>query len=240
MRETARLVDPTESVAPHSEGFCRQFVGLFGCTRPADLALYRAMLPACFAMPAEPRVCFYFIDFKATSIGPYHEASILLPVSYRGEQGKYALTMPLDSEAAARGRAAGFPKYMTRVSLVQSGDRWTGSAGSSEVADLRADYTGRGAPDPELPWPDFFNIAPIPVGEVRDRAFLPPRAGRVLRIPGLHLVPPTWFSLRGSVTLAIREDLPWAGLVDASAPFPGLLVRFKGGINLGRQPMDPE
>ena len=90
-------VDPLASEDTYGSGFSEQFRGLFGCTVPADLALFREMLPAKFEMPRDPQVCFYAIDFIVGSLGPYHEVALLLPVTYAGETGKYVLSMALDS-----------------------------------------------------------------------------------------------------------------------------------------------
>jgi hypothetical protein len=232
-------VDPLASKKPYGSGFYQQFTGLFGCTPPADLALYREMLPAKFEMPAEPLVCFYTIDFKISGVGPYHEAAILLPATYKGQSGKYVLTMDLDNAAATSGgRAVGFPKYRGQVTLEQHGHDWVGTASANGKVDLQATYTGRCTKSDEFPWPDFFNLTPIPAGTTSTQAFLPPRTGSVLMVPAEYLVPPAFNSLKGSIQLEIDDALPWNGLVDESKPFDGLVSSFVGGIDLGNRPLD--
>jgi hypothetical protein len=232
-------VDPLAGKAPYGSGFTQQFRGLFGCTEPADLALFRSMLPEKFEMPAAPEVCFYFIDFIVGSVGPYHEAALLLPATYAGQSGKYVLTMGLDSFAATSGgRALGFPKYMAEVALQQNGNDWTGTVSANGQVDLKASYTGQCHKDDAFPWPDFFNLTPIPASETSSQAFVPPRTGSVLRVPAKYLTAPAFYSLQGTVRLEIGDHVPWHGLIDTTKPFPALLTTFVGGIDLGNQPLD--
>jgi hypothetical protein len=232
-------VDPLASERPYGSGFYQQFTGLFGCTKPADLALYRKMLPEKLEMPADPRVCFYTIDFEISGVGPYHEAAILLPTTYKGQTGKYVLTMNLDNNLATTGgRAIGFPKYMGEVTIERKGNDWIGTAKANGEIDLQASYTGECNKTDEFLWPDFINLTPIPSGTTSSQAFLPPRTGDVLRVPAEYLTPPTFYSLKGSIMLAINDKLPWNGLVDETKPFPGLLTSFVGGVDLGNQPLD--
>jgi hypothetical protein len=232
-------VDPLADEKPFGSGFYQQFTGLFGCTAPADLVLFRKMLPEKFEMPADPQVCFYTIDFKISSVGPYHEAALLIPVTYKGESGKYVLSMDLDNYAAtAGGRALGFPKYMGEVSITQTGHDWVAKASANGKTDLEVNYTGECHKSDEFLWPDFINLTPIPSSTTSSEAFLPPRTGSVLRVPAEYLTPAQFYSLAGSVKVSIRADLPWHGLFDESKPFPGLLSSFVGGVDLGNQPLD--
>jgi hypothetical protein len=227
--------DPLASEQPFGSGFFQQFRGLMGCTAAADLALYRQLLPTKLDMPSAPQVCFYTLDFMISGVGPYHEAALLLPIEYAGMPGKYVLTMPLDNAAAnAGGRAIGFPKYMSEVTLTQSGNDWTATSGK----DLSIQYTGECVSEDVFLWPDFINLTPIPAGETSSEAFLPPREGRALMVPAEHLTEPKYYSLRGQVTLSIGDHLPWNGLVDETKPFTGYLTTFKGGIDLGNRPLE--
>jgi hypothetical protein len=231
--------DPLASKRPYGSGFYQQFTGLFGCTATADVALYRKLLPDKFEMPADPQVCFYTIDFKISGVGPYHEAAILLPVTYKGETGKYVLTMDLDNSlATSGGRAVGFPKYMGQVTLEQAGNDWVGTASANGEVDLKASYTGECNDSDQFLWPDFINLTPIPSGTTSSQAFLPPRTGSVLRVPAEYLEPPAFHSLKGSIKLEINDKLPWNGLIDETKAFPGLLSSFVGGVDLGNQPLD--
>jgi hypothetical protein len=232
--------DPLASAQPFGRGFYQEFRGLFGCTEPADMALYRRMLPEKFDVPATPEVCFYTIDFQISGVGPYHEVAILLPITYAGMSGKYVLTMALDNgPATTGGRAVGFPKYIaSSVTLTNSGNDWVGSAENQGRIDFRASYTAECRADSTFPWPDFINLTPIPSGTTSSEAFLSPRTGNALMVPAEYLVDPAFSSLKGSVRLEIGDHLPWNGLIDESKPLPGLFVRFKGGIDLGNRPLD--
>jgi hypothetical protein len=231
--------DPLASKQPYGSGFYQQFSGLFGCTAAADVALFRKMLPEKFEMPADPKVCFYMIDFIISSVGRYHEAAILLPTTYKGESGKYVLTMDLDNTLAITGgRAVGFPKYRGQVELANTGNDWTGTASANGSVDLKVTYKAQCNKTDEFQWPDFLNITPIPSGTTSSEAFLPPRTGSVLKVPAEYLTPPAFYSLKGTVTLEIKDDKPWNGLIDESKPFPGLWTTFVGGIDLGNQPLD--
>ncbi|HKP58572.1 MAG TPA: acetoacetate decarboxylase family protein [Polyangiales bacterium] len=231
--------DPLAGKQPHGSGFYQKFHGLFGCTPPADLALFRKMLPEKFEMPADPQVCFYTIDFEISGVGRYHEAAILLPITYKGQSGKYVLTMDLDNRAATTGgRAMGFPKYQGQVTVERNGNDWTGTASANGKVDLKASYTGQCTKSDEFLWPDFINLTPIPSGTTSSQAFLPPRTGSALRVPAEFLSDKTFHSLKGSIKLEIGDDLPWNGLVDETKPFPGLWSAFVGGVDLGNQPLD--
>jgi hypothetical protein len=231
--------DPLAGKQPYGSGFYQKFHGLFGCTPPADLALFRKLLPEKFEMPADPQVCFYTIDFEISSVGHYHEAAILLPITYKGQNGKYVLTMDLDNVAATSGgRAVGFPKYQGQVSVERSGNDWIGTASANGMVDLKASYTGQCTTSDEFLWPDFINLTPIPSGTSSSQAFLPPRTGKALRIPAQYLSEKTFHSLKGSIKLELGDHLPWNGLVDETKPFPGLWSAFVGGVDLGNQPLD--
>lgn len=231
-------VDPLANEAPFGSGFFQQFRGLMGCTAALDLARYRELLPEKFEMPADPQVCFYTLDFLISGVGPYHEAALLLPVEYAGAAGRYVLTMPLDSAAATSGgRAIGFPKYMSDVTLTQHGNDWSASVGNA-MKDLEVEYTSECIAEDVFLWPDFINLTPIPAGETSSKAFLPPRDGRALMVPAQHLTEPKYYSLRGLVRLSIGDHLPWNGLIDETKPFTGYLTTFKGGIDLGNRPLD--
>jgi len=233
--------DPLANLQPLGRGFFQEFRGLFGCTAPADLALYRQMLPEKIEMPADPQVCFYVVHFAISGVGPYNEAAILLPVEYAGQPGKYVLTMPLDNLAASSGgRAQGFPKYIAEeVSLSDDGhNNWTGAVRNAGQIDLQASYTGACRAGGEFPFPDFINLTPIPSSASQREAYLAPRAGSALLITSELLAEPQFYSLEGTVQMQIGDALPWNGLFDEAKAFPAQLVTFKGGIDLGSRPLD--
>lgn len=233
--------DPLEAKKPLGRGFYQQLRGIFGCTTPADVDLYRRMLPAKFETPSNPEVCFYITDFQISGVGPYREAAILLPVTHGGRKGEYVLTMALDNSAATYGgRAIGFPKYIAdEVAVTSSGGaNWTARARNRGVIDLQASFTNLCRAVDSFPFPDFINLTPIQPGAPVREAFLSPRSGAALMVPAVHLVAPAYYSLQGKVRLTIGDHLPWNGLVDESSDFDALLVTFKGGIDLGRTPLD--
>jgi hypothetical protein len=232
--------DPLANLEPLGRGFFQEFRGLFGCTKPADLALYRQMLPEKFEMPADPQVCFYIVHFAVSGVGPYNEAAILMPVEYAGQSGKYVLTMPLDNVAASSGgRAQGFPKYMAEeVSLSDDGNNWTGVVRNAGQVDLQASYTGACTAGGDFPFPDFINLTPIPISASQDAAYLAPRTGSALMITSDLLADPQFYSLQGTVQMQVGDTLPWNGLFDEAQAFPAQLVTFKGGIDLGSRALD--
>ena len=234
--------DPLASARPLGRGFFQEFRGLFGCTAPADLALYREVLPEKFDMPADPQVCFYMVHFAVSGVGPYNEAAILLPIEYAGQSGQYVLTMPLDNLAASSGgRAQGFPKYVAdEVAVTEDGDNnWTGVVRNAGQVDLQASYTGACREGGDFPFPDFINITPVPSSASQTEAYLAPRTGSALMITSDLLTdPPQFFSLEGTVQMQIGDSLPWNGLFDESQAFPAQLVTFKGGIDLGSRALD--
>jgi len=231
--------DPLENESPLGRGFYQQFSGLFGCTAPADMQLYREMLPEKFVTPANPQVCFYTVDFIISGVGRYHEMAILMPITYKDSTGKYVLSMALDNMAATTGgRNIGFPKYIGDVTVTQNQNDWAGTAIDDNGIDFQALYANSCVVKDTMPFPHFINLIPIPSGETVDEAFLSPRTGSALMVPSTMLENPAYYSLQGEVLVEIGDHLPWNGLFNEKTPFAALFAAFKGGIELGNVPLD--
>ena len=78
--------------------------GIFAIVEPADLGLYRELLPQQFSMPDQPMVGLYVVHFVDTEpwpmsateyLFPYFEATVLLRCEYEGQIGWYSHFMPV-------------------------------------------------------------------------------------------------------------------------------------------------
>ena len=83
--------------------------GIFAMAEPADMDLYRSLLPAEFTVPDQPMVGLYLVHFTDTEpwpitlaefLLPYHEATILLRCEYQGQTGWYSVVMPVTTDNA--------------------------------------------------------------------------------------------------------------------------------------------
>jgi hypothetical protein len=113
--------------------------GIFSIVEPADLGLYRELLPQQFSMPDQPMVGLYVVHFVDTEprpitaaeyLFPYFEATVLLRCEYEGQIGWYSHVMPVSTEAAMiGGRRLGFPKYVADEMLLEPIEKgWRGTA----------------------------------------------------------------------------------------------------------------
>jgi hypothetical protein len=104
--------------------------GITAAFPPADVGLYRSLLPESFDMPDQPLVVMTVVNYYNVSLPlvPYHEGYVLLQCAYQGSIGWYVLTLPVDNETAdAGGRAIGFPKYVAdEITLEEQEGGWTG------------------------------------------------------------------------------------------------------------------
>lgn len=108
--------------------------GITVLLRPADAGAYRALLPAAFGLPQEPRILVAIVSYDdvTSPLVPYREGYVMLACTYQGAAGWYTLTMPVtDRTANDAGRSIGFPKYVADAIELRQG---TGGAWAGEVS----------------------------------------------------------------------------------------------------------
>jgi hypothetical protein len=113
---------------------------------PADLALYRELLPEVFAMPEHPLVTINVVDQLEVGpwpLTPYQLASVSLRCVYEGEEGWHPITMPETKWVAVwTGRTMGFPKYVAdEIHLSPEGEGWLGEVRHAGELRLRLAFT---------------------------------------------------------------------------------------------------
>jgi len=107
-----------------------EYDGVFVFYKTDDTALYRALLPKEFEMPAQPLVRVFFMDYykmdKATR--PYREAAVYLLAAYKQKPGWVCLTMPVTSHEARIGGiiVQGYPKIMGDVKFQRESSKYSG------------------------------------------------------------------------------------------------------------------
>ena len=90
-------------------GMYRKFQGITTHFVPADLKLYRRLLPERFGMPAQPLVGIFAADYQRLypwPMLPYREWAVLLKNEIQGETGWCAITLPVTTWIANAGGIA--------------------------------------------------------------------------------------------------------------------------------------
>jgi hypothetical protein len=176
---------------------------------PADLELYRSLLPQQFDMPDQPLVVMTIADYYDVTLPlvPYREGYVLLQCEYQGRTGWYTYTMPVDDETAnAGGRAIGFDKYVAdEITLQEQDGVWTGRVVHEGRTVMEVTFTPDGVPVTETGGGEesvLFNL-------------LPPGEGpRVTEVNSAPSGEQTTATTSGSATVKADAREPWAGLLD--------------------------
>jgi len=211
---------------------------IFAIVEPADLGLYRELLPLQFSMPDQPMVGLYVADFVDTEpwpitatelLFPYFEASVLLRCEYQGQIGWYSHVMPVSTEAAMiGGRRLGFPKYVAdEIRLEPIAEGWQGSVvhEGQERLSLRFAGVPLDALGPLSPLEEEFAGGRSDAANLREPIILlnPPGEGPEVNV--LPVSPPPLAERRaGSVQISLGE--PYHRLVPAGTVAVGLYQRF--------------
>jgi hypothetical protein len=199
---------------------------------PADLKLYRELLPRQFDMPQHPMVSVNIVDNSEVGpwpLTPYQLGSISLRCSYRGEEGWHPITMPESKWIPVwAGRAMGFPKYVAdEVSLVQSGGSWRGEVVHDGRSRILLEFT----PEPIEPpiWIEEGWSVGGPTFNLR-----PPSEGpqvEVVRSVAEENAEPTSEKIEGTIRVTLGPDEPGAGLLEPGAPSYGI---YSAARDMGR------
>lgn len=213
-------------------GQWREYVRVFAFVEPADLDLYRDLLPAPLEMPGRPMIGVYVVDFitMGPPLRPYLEASIALYCAFDGEEGWYTLTMPVtDALACFLGRLGGFDKYVAdEITLAETGAGWAGAAVLDGITQIALEFM----PDESV---DLSEVAQLQ-GTVYQ--FAPAGLDLYLnRITLMPVVPPLYGFEPGRVRITINPGESWAGLFADDPEGIGVFETFEGGNNMVLQPV---
>jgi len=200
--------------------------GITAAFAPADLTVYRSMLPEAFDLPESPLVIVTVVGYYEVSLPliPYGEGYVLLACRFRGRTGWYVVTMPVDdATACSSGRSLGFPKYVAdRIELGQSDGVWRGRVAHQgrEIMALTFTPSADAGPvdtsstDPGLPC--FLHLPPAKgplVNQVDTRLFGPRRT----------------VTTAGAATVQADPGEAWAGLLPAAGgPVPATFDEMTG------------
>ena len=212
------------------KGMWQEFPGIYTAMEPADLTLYRELLPDKLDMPDRPIVAFFIVDYVTVvpyPMGPYLEGAVAILGRYQDEDVWHVLTMPVTTRVACEGgRALGFPKYVAdEITLTKN----KGVVKNEGKVRLSLGYTPGLTRELE-PYEEEFMNGGVSRFETTVFQLVPPNEGPDMnRIKLVEVVPANWESERGMVRIHISHDDPWAGLVPEDAVSPGLYQTFTGG-----------
>jgi len=219
--EDAVVSEPTATQAPQAKSTAeatpqgeRQWA--FRGTRlvrtafpPADIELYRSLLPQQFDMPDQPLVVVTVADYYDVTLPlvPYREGYVLLQCKYQGRTGWYTLTMPVDDEVAnAGGRAIGFDKYVAdEITLAEKDGVWTGRVIREGRTVMEVSFTAEGEPETATGSGEkvtLFNLVP------------PGEGPQINEVTSANLGKEMTTTTSGSATVKADAGEPWAGLLN--------------------------
>jgi len=217
-----------------ASGMWQDYHGIYTTFEPADLKLYRKLLPDILDMPDQPLVTLFVVDYVTVvpfPMSPYLEGSVAIKCKYKGEDGWHILSMPVTTTVAnIAGRLIGFPKYVAdEVALIKKDPGTIGVVRHKGSVKLSLEYTpglGREITDEEK---RIIELGAVGAEEPRF-LLVPPAKGPVLkRVIMAERVPTKWEKETGVVKIHIKPDDPWAGLVAAGAEKVGQFNHFVGG-----------
>jgi hypothetical protein len=221
-----------------ANGVFHEFHGIYTMVEPADLELYRTLLPPPLEMPDKPLVSLFVVDYTEVHpwpMTPYLEGALFLRCKYRGQEGWHCKTMPVTRWIPNReGRALGFPKYITKdVTLNPDSDNWKGEVKDKGKLKLSLEFSP--GVTRELVPREAAILEAGPGKELADPVFLfvpPDKGSHFQKVEMVNVVKPVWSASPGMVRITIGPDEPWAGLVAPGTLSPGFLGGFKGAANL--------
>jgi hypothetical protein len=199
---------------------------------PADLGLYRELLPAPFSMPERPLVSINVVDQLEVGpwpLTPYQLGSVSLRCSYEGEEGWHPITMPETKWVAVwTGRTMGFPKYVAdEIHLSPEGEGWVGEV--THAGELRLRLAFASDANAALPrWKKMGWSTDGPTLNLR-----PPSEGPAVKVVrGAEGAPGSSEEETGYVRIDLGATEPFAGLLPAGHQAPGVVVLWQGGSSL--------
>jgi hypothetical protein len=209
---TAAQPDPTlQPKTTPEERRPWSFLGQRGITTafpPADVELYRALLPEQFDMPDQPLVAVSVVDYYDVTLPlvPYREGFVALQCKYQGRTGWHVLTMPVDDETSnAGGRALGFPKYVAdEITLEEDEGGWTGRVVHEGRTVMEVTFAAEGEPVTTTgggAGTDVFQLVP------------PDEGPAINEVKSVASGERTTVTTSGSASVRADAAEPWAGLL---------------------------
>jgi hypothetical protein len=181
--------------------------GITAAFAPADVGLYRSLLPASFDMPDQPLVAVSVVDYYDVTLPlvHYREGYVALQCKYQGRTGWHVITMPVDDETAdAGGRSIGFPKYVAgQITLEEQAGGWLGRVVNDGRTVMEVAFTAKGtaAPAPEAQSPVTFQLLP------------PGQGPTILEVDTVASGERRTVTTPGSASVSADPGEPWAGLL---------------------------
>ncbi len=192
---------------------------------PADLDLYRALLPAPLTMPDTPMLYIELSEVSPT----WHEGILSIACRHRDAEGWHGLYWAIDSYYPCEfGRLVGYPKFMAeRMALVQADQGWQGEVQHQGQQHLRVDYRE-----------DASASEAVAAAGIRSNAEerpwylqVPPEKGPYInRMTYFEIASPTPDCTPGLAHVSFDGDPRFAGLFPpGGASGPAMLVEKLGG-----------
>jgi hypothetical protein len=218
-------------------GMFRQFHGIYTLVKPANIELYRSLLPVPLEMPERPLVLIFTVDYVKVYPWPmtrYQEAAISLRCKYNGEEGWHVKTMPVTKWVPNwGGRHLGFPKYVAdEITLQATGQGWKGEVKHAGENKINLDFTFGNMRELTADEQAFMKSDAFKMEEPIF-LFVPPDKGPTLQKVMLkQTVDPQRIIKQGMMKITIGSKEPWAGLVPAGTMIPGIFLEYNGGAIL--------
>lgn len=173
---TQKPIEPSEPRYTYHE-----FDGIMVFYKTQDLAIYRDLLPQVFAMPDEPLVMAFTIDYYKmdSATQPYQEAAVYLLARYEGKPAWHCVTMPVTSDEARIGGIyyLGYPKIMGDVTLRRCCSRYKGQLklNGKAIMTITLEAKGHAVTNEEKQW--FQQLKAIPQLNILDGKIYQPKFG---------------------------------------------------------------
>jgi acetoacetate decarboxylase len=187
--------------------------GITAAFAPADLALYRSLLPTAFEMPESALVAVAVVNYYDVGLPltPYSEGYVVMQCRCHGRTGWYVFTMPVNEGTAnAGGRYLGFPKYVAdEIGLVETDGVWSGRVAHQGRTVMQVTIT----PDADArPVETSSTDAGLPC-----YLLVPPAEGPLVNEVVTELFGPRrTVTTAGSATVEAGPEEAWAGLLPAA------------------------
>ncbi len=217
-------------------GQFREIELLVAVLPPSNALLYRRLLPPTLTMPGQPAVWLYFMDAIRVApwyAAPYREWAVLLKAELKGEDGWFALTMPVTRwRAMSGGRYLGFPKYVAdEIGFKHEGDAVLGWGRNKGVSQVKMEFHP-GLTRALAGWESEL-LEHRTLGGQRCFQLVPPGKGpRMLKVMFEDRVEPSYTWCQGMVKVQVDASESWGGLIAENAVAPGNVSRFTGGVSI--------
>lgn len=137
--------DLMKSGKPTADFYDAQMLNMVWETTPEAIA---TLLPPLLKPASKPYAFAFIAYYPSTNFSvPYHESALLVRASYKGEEGFYCLSMPVnDDMAMAGGREGwGYSKKMANFEFSHDGDTVTGYTERHAIKfmQVKAKLTGK-------------------------------------------------------------------------------------------------